>query len=158
MSPSHQTLSVVEGVFAAFDAHDLDRFRALLADDAVLTVGGGAQSFVGADAVVAAVGLTFRLIPDLRVAVTNAFASGPHGVAEVVREGTHTGPVPLPDGSESPPTGRAVRLPECVVFEVRAGAVARMTAYADGLDASRQLGLLPEEGPGGPAPTGGDRT
>lgn len=143
MSDSDRTLALVREVFAAFDAHDLTRFRALLADDAVLSVGGGEQSFTGPDAIVAAVAVTLDLIPDLRVTVTNAFASGLHGVAEVVREGTHLGPVPLPDGSEAPPTGRAVRLPECAVFEVRGGRVIRMTVYADGLDVSRQLGLLP---------------
>ena len=144
MSDSDQTLSVVREVFAAFDDHDLDHFRQLLADDAVLDVGGGALTIAGADAIVAAVGVTLVAVPDLRVTVTSAFASGPHGVAEVVREGTHTGPVPLPDGSEAPPTGRAVRLPECAVFEVRGGKVVRMAVYADQLDTSRQLGLLPE--------------
>ena len=142
MDDSAQTLAVVRDVFAAFDAHDLDRFRALLAPDVVLDVGGGAQTFEGPDAVVAAVGATFAILPDLRVTVANAFASGARGVAEVVREGTHTGPVPLPDGTEAPPTGRAVRLPECAVFEVRGGAVARMAVYTDRLDTSQQLGLL----------------
>ena len=142
MDDSAQTLAVVRDVFAAFDAHDLDRFRALLAPDVVLDVGGGAQTFEGPDGVVAAVGATFAILPDLRVAVANAFASGARGVAEVVREGTHTGAVPLPDGTEAPPTGRAVRLPECAVSEVRGGAVARMAVCTDRLDTSQQLGLL----------------
>ena len=145
MSQSEQTLAVVREVFAAFDVHDLDRFRSLLAHEAVLSVGGGEQMIAGAEAIVAAVSVTFDLIPDLHVTVANAFADGPHGVAEVVREGTHTGPVPLPGGAEAPPTGRTVRLPECVVFEVRGGEVVRMTVYADQLDTSRQLGLLPAE-------------
>lgn len=138
-SPS--TLSVVRAVFEAFDAHDLDRFRAFLAEDAILVVGATGRTIRGAEAVVAAVAVTFRLIPDLRVTVTRAFASGAEGVAEVVREGTHTGDVPRPDGSTSPATGRAVRLPECVVFDVREGRVARMTVWADEADTARQLGL-----------------
>lgn len=140
-SRTDETLGVVREVFAAFDAHDLARFRRLLADDARLVVGASGQIIEGAEPVVAAVAVTFELIPDLRVTVSRAFASGPEGMAEVVREGTHTGDVPLPDGSTSPATGRAVRLPECVVFEVREGLVRQMTVWADELDTARQLGL-----------------
>lgn len=135
------TLAVVRAVFAAFDAHDLGRFRALLADDAVLEVGATGRTLEGADAVVAAVAVTFDLIPDLRVTTTTAFAAGAWGVAEVVREGTHLGAVPLPDGTASPPTGNAVRLPECVVFEVCEGLVRTMRVWADEADTARQLGL-----------------
>ena len=139
--PSASTISVVRAVFEAFDAQDLDRFRGLLADDARLVVGATGRTLEGAEAVVEAVAVTFRLIPDLRVTVTRAFASGAEGVAEVVREGTHTGAVPLPDGLTSPPTGQAVRLPECVVFDVQGGRVTQMTVWADELDTARQLGL-----------------
>ena len=139
--PSASTISVVRAVFEAFDAHDLDRFRVLLADDARLVVGATGRTIEGAEAVVAAVAVTFRLIPDLRVTVTRAFASGAEGVAEVVREGTHTGDVPLPDGRVSPATGQAVRLPECVVFDVWKGRVQQMTVWADELDTARQFGL-----------------
>lgn len=51
------TLATVEAVFAAFDAHDLGRFRVLLADDAVLLVGATGRRIVGAEAVVEAVWL-----------------------------------------------------------------------------------------------------
>ena len=141
MSTTDQTLATIHEVFAAFDAHDLARFRALLAEDAVLEVTGGPQVFQGPDAIVTAVGATLEALPDLRVRVTNAFADGARGVAEVVREGTNTGPIRLP-GQEHPPTGRKVRLPECVVFEVQEGQVVRMAPYADQLDALGQLGLF----------------
>ena len=141
MPDSDATLAVVHAVFEAFDAHDLDRFRSLLAAGAILSANGGAQTVSGAEAVVEAVSLTFALLPDLRVTVTDAFACGDRGIAEVLREGTHSGPVPLPDGTVSPPTGRRVRLPECVVFEVHDGLVHRMSVYADTLDTARQLGL-----------------
>jgi steroid delta-isomerase-like uncharacterized protein len=146
MSESEQTLAVVRQVFAAFDAHDLDAFRTLLHPEVVMQVGGGPVSLTGPEAVVAAVAVTLRAIPDVRVTVTTAFADGPHGVAEVVREGTHTGSASLPDGSFVPPSGRRVRLPECVVFTVRDGKITRLAPYTDMLDTARQLGMLP---PGG---------
>ena len=125
MSESDQTLLVVRRVFAAFAAHDLDAFRDLLHPGIVLHVGGGPTTIAGIDAVVAAVSVTIRAIPDLRVNVVSAFAHGPLGAAEVVREGTHTGTVVLPDGTSLPPSGRGVRLPECVMFTVRGGKAPR---------------------------------
>jgi steroid delta-isomerase-like uncharacterized protein len=148
MTESEQTLAVVRQVFAAFAAHDLNAFRDLLHPDAVLHVGGGPAAITGADAVVAAVSVTTQAIPDLRVTVTSAFAQGPLAAAEVVREGTHTGAAVLPDGTPVPPSGRAVRLPECLVFTVREGKVARMAAYVDMLDSLRQLGVLQARGEG----------
>ena len=152
MSESDQTLAVVRRVFAAFAAHDLGAFRDLLHPDVVLHVGGGRGTVTGADAVVAAVSLTVQAIPDLRVTVVSAFADGPLAAAEVVREGTHTGAAALPDGSPLPPSGRAVRLPECVIFTVRDGKVARMAPYVDMLDTLRQLGALPTPGVGAAEP------
>lgn len=143
MSESDQTLSVVRRVFAAFTAHDLDAFRNLLDADIVLHVGGGPTIIAGIDAVVAAVSVTIQAIPDLRVTVLSAIADGSLAAAEVVREGTHTGAAVLPDGTPLPPSGRAVRLPECVMFTVRGGKVVRLAPYVDMLDTLRQLGALP---------------
>jgi predicted ester cyclase len=95
---------------------------------------------------VAAVSVTAQAIPDLRVTVTSMFAHGPLAAAEVIREGTHTGAAVLPDGTPVPPSGRAVRLPECLVFTVRDGHVVRMAPYVDMLDTLRQLGVLPGGG------------
>ena len=142
MSETDQTLAVVRQVFEAFAAHDLDAFRDLLHPDVVLHVGGGPTAIAGIEAVVAAVSVTVRAIPDLRVNVASTFAEGPFAAAEVVREGTHTSAAVLPDGTPIPPTGRTVRLPECLVFTVRDGRVARMAPYADMLDTLQQLGAL----------------
>jgi ketosteroid isomerase-like protein len=146
MSESDQTLAVVRRVFAAFAAHDLGAFRDLLHSDVVLHVGGGTATIAGVDAVVAAASVTFQAIPDLRVTVVSAFAHGELAAAEVLREGTHTGAAILADGTYLPPSGRAVRLPECLIFTIRDGKVMRMAPYVDMLDSLRQLGALPMPG------------
>jgi len=148
MSESDQTLAVVRRVLAAFAAHDIDAFRDLLDADVVLHVGGGPTTVVGIDAVVAAVSVTVQAIPDLRVTVLSAIADGSLAAAEVVREGTHTGAAVLPDGTPLPPSGRVVRLPECLMFTVRGGKVVRLAPYVDMLDTLRQLGALPTQGGG----------
>ena len=150
MGESDQTPSVVRRVLDAFAAHDLDAFRDMLDADVVLHVGGGPTTIAGIDAVVAAVTVTVQAIPDLRVTVLSAIADGSLAAAEVVREGTHTGAAVLPDGTPLPPSGRAVRLPECLMFTVRGGKVVRLAPYVDMLDTLRQLGALPAPGGGSP--------
>lgn len=148
MSKANQTRSVVRAVFDAFQAHDLERFRALLSDDAVLREPSTEAVHRGSDAVVAAIKATLDAFPDLRPKVKNLFADGEQAVAEVVRRGTHTGELNLPSGSVSS-TGRDVRLPECILFRVRDGTVVSMTAYVDRLHVLEELGRVPhtEEAP-----------
>ncbi len=141
---SDSTLKIIREVFMAFDAHDLDRFRALLSPEAVMQDASG-QIVQGPDQIVAGVSVMLEAFPDLRVTITNAFANGEHGVVEVMRQGIHTGPLRLPD-REVPPTGRSLRLPESAVFEVRDGRIAAMRVYTDQLTGMMQLGLLAPEG------------
>jgi steroid delta-isomerase-like uncharacterized protein len=84
--------------------------------------------------------------PDSQMEVTALIDSGGHAVAEGVYCGTHTGPLATPQG-EVPPTGRALRLPICLVFEVTAGRIASNHAYYDQMTFAAQLGLLPEPAP-----------
>jgi ketosteroid isomerase-like protein len=114
MTKSDETLEAITKVFAAFDAHDLDAFHALLAPDAVFVIGGGERTLVGPDAIVDGVRPTLEALPDLKVSIRNAFADGERGVAEVMREGVNNGAIRRPDGTVRQPTGRKVRLAECV--------------------------------------------
>src|SRR5262249_25714865 len=118
---------------------------------------GAPVTITGAAAAVAAVSVTTQAIPDLPVTVTSVFAQGPLAAAEVVREGTHTGAAVLPDGTPVPPSGRAVRLPECLVFRVHDGKVVRLAPYVGMLDTLRQVGGLPAPGgrPAGPGAAAG---
>ena len=144
MTDSEQTLAVVRKVLDAFASHDVLTFQELLHPDVILHIGGGPTTITGVDAVVATVSVTIQAIPDLRVTVVSAFAHGELAVAEVVREGTHTGTAVLPDGTPLPPSGRSVRLPECLMFSVRAGKVVRLAPYVDMLDTLQQLGARPK--------------
>jgi len=144
MNDTKQTLSIVRDVFEAFQAHDLDAFRALLADDAVLRDPSSGQVQRGPDAIVAAVKVVLDAIPDIHPEVENLFADGERAAAEVVRTGTHTGELKLPSGTV-PPTGREVRLPESIFFRVREGKLVSMTTYVDRMHVMEQLGLAAPE-------------
>ena len=84
--------------------------------------------------------------PDSQMEITTIIESGGHAVAEGVYSGTHTGPLAAPQG-EVPATGRTLRLPICLVFEVAAGRITSNHAYYDQMTFAAQLGLLPEPEP-----------
>jgi steroid delta-isomerase-like uncharacterized protein len=84
--------------------------------------------------------------PDSRMQVTTMIYSGDRAVVEGVYTGTHTGPLATPQG-QVPPTGRTLRLPICLVFEVAAGRITSNHVYYDQMTFAAQLGLLPEPAP-----------
>jgi hypothetical protein len=61
---------------------------------------------------------------------------------EVTFTGTHTGPLPTPNGPV-PPTGRRVSLRSVSILRVEAGLVASERVYLDQLELVTQLGLAP---------------
>lgn len=145
MSNTEQTLAIARRVFDAFQSHDLKAFRALLAEDAILRDPSSERVRRGPDAVVKAIEATLDAMPDVRPQVTNLFADGEQAVAEVVRTGTNTGELRMPHGSV-PPTGRKIRLPECLIMRVRDGKVVSLAAYVDRLHVMEELGLVPSPG------------
>lgn len=55
--------------------------------------------------------------------------------------GTHTGPLPNPEGDAIPATGKRVRLRECDVATVAAGRITSHRMYFDQMELLSQLGL-----------------
>ena len=69
-------------------------------------------------------------------------AAGDRVVLESVCVGTNTGPMHTPQG-ELQPTGRAVRLDPCDIYEAEAGRIRRHRIYYDQMGFLAQLGLTP---------------
>lgn len=80
-------------------------------------------------------------LPDARTTIQSLVVKGDFAVAEVLNEGTHTAPFPLPGGGEHPPTGNRVRGLSCELYQFRDGKIARGTLYYDFLTVAKQLGL-----------------
>jgi len=136
-TPSRSTHDAVSAVLAAFQAHDLDGLPALLTPDAVLRDSSDAV-VEGPAAIVEAIRPMLVAFPDLEVEVVSLFTSGNRAVAELVRTGTHTGPLRGPE-MEIPPTGRTVRMPEAILFRVQDRRVSELRAYVDRLHILREL-------------------
>jgi steroid delta-isomerase-like uncharacterized protein len=132
---------------AAFNAHDVVGFVALMTEDVVLEHSAAPASVHGRDEV----GTFYReslwkAFPDLSLQL----ADGPFFHAEAPRvslrwfvTGTHTGPLDPPGLA---PTGKHVAFDAREVADFRDGLVSRISLVVDMADAMRQLGVLPVAG------------
>ena len=81
--------------------------------------------------------------PDNHLTIRALFGSGDQVAVEATFEGTHTGPLPGPDGSEIPATGKHVSAPYADFFTVHGDKIAINHLYYDQLELLIQLGLMP---------------
>ena len=130
-----------------FNAHDIDGFASVLADDVVYQAPGGlsgqgkaacAQFFAG----------WFGTFPDAHVEVHAFHLTGDVAVEEGTFTGTHDGALHSPAG-DIPPTGRPVAIDYVQVLRIRGGKHVSFNLMFDRLLMLEQLGLLPA-----PAATG----
>jgi steroid delta-isomerase-like uncharacterized protein len=83
--------------------------------------------------------------PDLRVELTDVFATEDRVALESIVRGTNTGSWNLPTGA-IPARGRSIELWVCHVFQIRNGKIASHHVYYDMLTQMEQLGLAPATG------------
>ena len=128
-----------------FNAHDIDGFTSVLADDVVFAAPGGmngqgkaacAQFFAG----------WFGAFPDAHVEVHAVHVADDVAVEEGTFTGTHRGALRGPAG-DIPPTGRPVTVPYVQVLHFRDGRHASFNLMYDRLLMLEQLGLVPAGAP-----------
>jgi steroid delta-isomerase-like uncharacterized protein len=126
-----------------FNAHDIDGFTSVLADDVSYTAPGGmtgqgkaacAQFYAG----------WFGAFPDAHVQVRDLHIAGDGDVAVEVGTftGTHQGVLHGPAG-DVPPTGRPVAVDYIQVLRFRDGKHISFNLMFDQLGMLQQLGILP---------------
>jgi predicted ester cyclase len=64
-------------------------------------------------------------------------------VVEYQYTGTHTGPWPMPDGNQVPPTGRQTDFTGAAAYSMADGRITEHRDYSDRLTILMQLGLFP---------------
>jgi ketosteroid isomerase-like protein len=82
--------------------------------------------------------------PDVRYEVAHAHEVGNVAIDEGYIVGTHTQPLPVPNGEDIAPTGKRIRVRECDVVTVEGGLVTSHHFYFDQMEFLGQLGLLPD--------------
>jgi steroid delta-isomerase-like uncharacterized protein len=135
MSP----LEAFEKGTATFNAHDLEGFAEVLADDVVFTAPGGMRG-AGKDACVEFYGSWFTAFPDAHVEVHSVQFIDDAAVEEGTFTGTHNGVLRGATG-EVPPTGRSVSVDYIQVLHFSDGKHTSFNLMFDRLTMLEQLGL-----------------
>jgi steroid delta-isomerase-like uncharacterized protein len=125
-----------------YNACDLDAVMDLYAEDAVQLMPDGV--FEGKAAVRERLARDFETCSDIHHTVLSFFEQGDLFGDEWTFEGTHTGVLPLPDGSEFPATGKRLKIRGMELVQVRDGKIVANNLYYDNLAVLAQLGLVPE--------------
>ena len=130
----------------AFNAHDMEGFAGVVADDVVVVAPGVRCD--GKPAFVEFYGGWLQSFSDAHIEVHHVHFIDDVAVEEGTFSGTHDGVLPTP-GGDVPPTGRAVSVPYIHVLRYRNGLHASFHLSFDRLLMLEQLGLMPA-----PAPVG----
>lgn len=125
----------------AFNAHDVDDFAAVLADDVVLQAPGGMRA-EGRAAAAAFYGMWLSAFPDARVDIHDVHVLDDVVIEEGTFSGTHRDVLRLPTG-DLEPTGRHVGVDYIQVMRYRDGHTITAHLSFDRLAMLEQLGLSP---------------
>ena len=136
---------LVRKAIDCINAHDLDTYATLHGDDFELTDTATGETFRGPEGARKNMEGWFTPFPDANVEVVNLVAADEWVVVEAIGRGTHTGPLPSPEG-EVPATGKSITLPFCSTLRVRDGKAVSGRDYYNLAAVMMQLGLLPELG------------
>ena len=134
---------------AAVNAHDLNPIGDMYAEDAEL-VWPGLGPTKGRQAIVGFYATLFGAFPDVHVTIKRIIEEGNTVAVEYTSEGTHSGPLPLPNG-EVPATNRRIRTDASSIGSADGqGLIKTQREYFDQVEILAQLGLMP-------APAGASR-
>jgi steroid delta-isomerase-like uncharacterized protein len=124
-----------------FNAHDIEGFTEVLADDVVFAAPGGMRG-EGKTACAAFFGGWFTAFPDAHVDVHDVHVLDDVAIEEGTFSGTHDGVLHSPIG-DVPPTGRSVSVSYVQVLRFRDGKHVSFNLMFDRLLMLEQLGLIP---------------
>ena len=129
-----------------FNAHDIDGFTGVLADDVIYKAPGGTGQ--GKAACAQFFADWWDAFPDARVDVRAVHIAGDIVTEEGTFTGTHHGTLHSPAG-DIPPTGRPVAVDYIHVLRYRDGMHVSFNLIFDRLAMLDQLGLFPAAAPAG---------
>jgi len=125
-----------------YNAGDLDAVIDLYAEDAVQNMPDG--TFTGRGAIRERLAQELNAFTDINHTVRSFVEQGEAFCDEWTFEGTHSGPLLLPDGSELAPTGQRVQIAGMELCLMRNGKLVLNTLYYDNMAVAVQLGLVPQ--------------
>lgn len=134
-------LKVVEAAERAMNARDLDAFANLHAENVTLYAPDSPEPMRGRDSIKHWYGGFVNGFPDMNVKAERLFAQGEWVCGQYTVSGTHTGPLPGPEGKDIPATNKRVKMSSATVYRIQGGKVTEVHEYFDMLGFMAQLGL-----------------
>jgi steroid delta-isomerase-like uncharacterized protein len=134
---------LVRNLYEAFNNHEFDRALAMATPDIEVVAHSLGHTFRGLEESRQFMEGWATAVPDGTVEVLTLLATDDGVATECGFQGTHTGSLVGP-GGEIPPTGRAVDLHFCEVYNVQHGKITGFHNYQDSATLMQQLGLMPE--------------
>jgi hypothetical protein len=128
---------------ATFNAHDLEKFKEVLADDVTFKAPGGING-EGKAACAAFFGSWISAFPDARVDVRAVHIIDDVAIEEGIFMGTQSGVLSSPNG-DIPPTNRSVRVDYIQVLRFHGGKHVSFNLIFDQMTMLEQLGLVPTQ-------------
>jgi steroid delta-isomerase-like uncharacterized protein len=132
-----QPTEVVTQYFEALSTGNVDGAVALIADDADFRSPIG--PIAGRESIRGYLQALDKAFPEASYRIDTLIESTASVAAEGIYVATHTGPLPLPDGSEMAPTGREVSVPFVMMLRVVDGGIVSLRPYGNLGDFFAQL-------------------
>ncbi|MFW9897600.1 MAG: ester cyclase [Candidatus Thorarchaeota archaeon] len=134
-------LRLVDQLIEAFNKHDLDQFMDFYDESALYYAPTQAEPLKGRDAIRVGFESFFSAFPDVKIEKIRAFGQDDWSCTEVILTGTHTGPLMSPNNETIPATNKPIRVPMCLVINVKDGKMIELRDYNDQRGFLAQLGL-----------------
>ena len=134
--------SLLERYVELYNAGDLDACMDLYTEDAVQTMPDG--TFEGRNTIRERLARELAGFPDATYTVGSFVEQADTFADEFTVVGTHTGPFPLPNGTQLPPTRKRVEIRGMEFVQVRDGKIVIHDLYHDNMAVMVQLGLVPQ--------------
>ncbi len=140
-----ENLRVIDAKDEAINSRDWDRFDEIFAESSVYKASDMTEALKGVEAIRQRFMGLVNAFSDGKVEKERSFGQGNTVFLEAYWTGTHDGPLPGPGGQVIPATGKSVRVPLGIVFEVEGGKMTETREYWDVLGLLTQLGVTPQE-------------
>ncbi len=135
-------IELARDVVDAFNDNEWRRYEALLAPSSLYNEVGTQRRLQGVAEIVQGLKGWKEAMPDVKGAVTNAFATNGTVVLEVTWEGTQTGPLAGPGGT-IPASGKRQVTLSAWIFDFDGDKIKESRNYFDRLSFLQQLGAVP---------------
>ncbi len=136
-----EIIKVVEATGTALNERDYDRYEELHAGSFRYVGPDHPEGLEGAKALTEDLKVWTGAFPDLTVDTELVFGQGEWICVAGSITGTHSGTLPMPDGTALAPTNRRIALRNCSLFKVVDGKVVEQREFFDQGEFAAQLGI-----------------